>query len=234
VGIIGARGADGMLDDIDQVITMAADAVGSRPIILLGHSMGSLYSLRYSEIHGNKIAGLILSGPVGVIPTVDDMIASVTAAVERGAGDQPVLALSPFNTAFAPERTPYDWLSRDIAEVDAYINDPMCGDQAPLTYSFLLANLMVARGGIRQVDDVNRHCPVLIVSGESDPVSGFGTQARELGRELRERGVSVTERYYPDARHEILNETNRDEVVADIDAGFVTRSRGTAPDVELG
>jgi alpha-beta hydrolase superfamily lysophospholipase len=216
VGIIGDRRVDGVLDGIDQVVTMAADVAGSGPVVLLGHSMGSLYALRYSELRASKLSGLVLSGPVGVIAGIEDMIAGIAVAIEAGARDELLPALAPFNAAFGPARTPFDWLSRDAAEVDAYLADPMCGDRAPLTYGFVLANLEVARDGILHLDDVGHRCPVLIVAGESDPVSGFGVQARELARRLGQSGASVTERFYPGARHEVLNEINRDEVLADI------------------
>lgn len=216
VGLIGDRGLDGVLDEIDEVVTRAADAAGSGPVVLVGHSMGSLYALRYSELHADKLAGLVLSGPIGVIPGVDDMIAGMTAAVAGGLRDEPLLALSPFNTAFEPARTPFDWLSRDPAEVDAYLADPMCGDQAPLTYGYVLANLEVARDGVLHLPDLGAQCPVLLIGGEADPASGFAAQARELARRLGAEGAQVTERFYPEARHEVLNETNRDEVVADL------------------
>jgi len=216
VGIIGDRGANGILDDIDRVVGATTRGAGAGSVVLFGHSMGSLYALRYSELHGKRLSGLVLSGPVGVLPGVEDMISGLAAAVDGGAGDEPVLALAPFNAAFQPARTPFDWLSRDEAEVDAYLADPLCGDNAPLTHGFVLANLHVARDGVAHVADVDRDCPVLIVGGEADPVSAFGSQARELAQRLRSGGVSVTEMYYPDARHEVLNETNRDKVMTDI------------------
>ena len=162
------------------------------------------------------MSGLVLSGPVGVVAGIEDMIAGIAMAIEAGARDEPLPALAPFNAAFEPARTPFDWLSRDAAEVDAYLADPMCGDRAPLTYGFVHANLEVARDGILHLDDVGHRFPILIVAGESDAVSGFGAQAREMARRLGRSGASVTERFYPGARHEVLNEINRDEVLADI------------------
>jgi alpha-beta hydrolase superfamily lysophospholipase len=214
-GVIGPRALEGILDDLDHVVDQAAAAAGGS-VFLFGHSLGSIISLRYAETFPAKLSGVVLSGPVGFMSGLEEMIAQVQGAVGAGADETPVDALSPFNAAFEPARTPYDWLSRDPAEVDAYLADPMCGDKMPLTYGFLLANLQAVRDGIAGLSALRGDLAVLIIAGDRDPVSNFGAQARELGQLLRDGGLGVTERYYPEARHELLNELNRDEVHLDI------------------
>jgi alpha-beta hydrolase superfamily lysophospholipase len=216
VGIIGPGGVEGLMSGIDAVVGRAAELGSGHAPVVLGHSMGSIYALRYCETHPQNLAGLILSGAPGVLPGVEEMIDGTRGAVEAGAGEQPVLALTPFNAAFEPARTPYDWLSRDAAEVDAYIDDPLCGDEAPLTFGFVLANLETARDTLTDLSAIRKDCPVLLLAGSADPVSNSGEQVRDLGERLRAHGVAVDEHYYPDARHEILNETIRDDVHADI------------------
>jgi alpha-beta hydrolase superfamily lysophospholipase len=131
-------------------------------------------------------------------------------------GDAPMDALAAYNSTFEPARTPFDWLSRDETEVDKYLADPMCGSQHPLTYGYMHAAFGMLRDEINEVERVPSGLPVLVIAGERDPVGGFTAYVRALAELLRGAGVTVSEKYYPDARHEILNETNRDEVTADI------------------
>ena len=215
-GVIGPRGLDGVLDDLDCVVELGRTAAPTVPLVLVGHSMGSVIALRYAETRGTRLAALVLSGPLGVVPGVEEQIAQLEPAVAGGMGDTPVDALGAFNAEFEPARTPYDWLSRDPDEVDAYLADPFCGDDMPLTYGYLLAVLQGTRDGAERAADIPDGLPVLVTAGERDPVSAGGVQARALAGLLRDGGAEVSERYYPDARHEVLNETNRDEVEADI------------------
>ncbi len=215
-GAIGERGLDGVLDDLAGVVALGRTAAPTVPLVLIGHSMGSVIALRYAETRGDQLAALVLSGPLGVVPGVDETIAELEGAVSGGLGGSPVDALGAFNAAFEPARTPYDWLSRDPAEVDAYLADPLCGDDLPLTYGYLLAVLQGVRDGADRAGDLPDGLPVLVTAGERDPVSDGTVQARALAERLQAGGAQVSERYYPDARHEILNETNRDEVEADV------------------
>jgi alpha-beta hydrolase superfamily lysophospholipase len=122
------------------------------------------------------------------------------------------------NEAFEPARTAYDWLSRDPVEVDAYIADPMCGDDAPPTYGFIAAlmTLAVDTMSSEAIARIPTRLPILLVTGERDVASADAANVRELEARMRAAGLDVDARYYPDARHELLNETNRDEVTADI------------------
>ncbi|MGH3267444.1 MAG: alpha/beta fold hydrolase [Trebonia sp.] len=215
-GLTGPRGLAGILDDLDQVVGMASTAVRGAPVALFGHSMGSIFALRCAQRNPSALSALILSGPIGVMPGVDDMIAGLQSALGAGMGDATVDALTPFNAAFEPARTPFDWLSRDESEVDAYIADPLCGDGVPLSYGYVYAMSEALRDGARDVSALAGTVPVLFLAGERDAVSNFTAQARELASLMRAAGVEVTEKYYPGARHEVLNEINRDEVHADV------------------
>jgi len=129
-----------------------------------------------------------------------------------------VAALDVFNAAFEPARTKFDWLSRDEAEVDKYIADPLCGDGMPMTYGFL-AEFMGTMAGSTQPEGLARipaSLPILLITGEQDPASNMAAGVRDLEAGLRAGHDDVTAIYYPGARHELLNETNRDEVQADV------------------
>lgn len=219
VGKAGPRGWDGMVDDIEELRSLATTESGGAPVVLLGHSMGSFLAQLYSQAYGDRLAGLILSGSAGAMEGLADSVAALDAMVADGAGDQPAALFGAFNAAFEPARTPFDWLSRDEAEVDKYVADPMCGDDAPLTLGFVADML---RHGMQAWDPANearipRDLPVLMITGEADPVSQGGKTVRELEERYRSAGLKdVTALYYPEARHELLNETNRDAVQEDV------------------
>ncbi|MGZ4551106.1 MAG: alpha/beta fold hydrolase [Blastococcus sp.] len=215
----GGLGVDTVLDDVQALHLVIDDEHPGVPRVLLGHSMGSIIALASAERDGRGLAGLVLSGPVGVAPQLADMVTALEEAIAAGAGDNALDALGAFNQPFEPARTAFDWLSRDAAEVDAYVADPLCGDQIPLTVAYA-AGVFGLSVGAATPDAVARlpeGLPVLLLSGERDPVGGEeAAQVNALAALLRDRGLPVEQHVYPDARHEVFNETNRDEVTADL------------------
>jgi alpha-beta hydrolase superfamily lysophospholipase len=210
---------DAVLDDVRDVgERLAADHPGV-PRFLLGHSLGSAVALASAERDGAALAGLVLSGPIGVAPQLAAAVPQLEAAVAGGMGDQPMDALRGFNASFEPARTPYDWLSRDPAEVDAYLADPLCGDDVAPTYRYGagMFALVTRSASPEGVAGLPAGLPVLLLAGQRDPVGGTdAAQVAALADLLRDRGLPVELRVYPDARHEVFNETNRDEVAGDL------------------
>lgn len=192
------------------------------PVFLLGHSMGSYIAQAYLLHHSASIQGAVLSGsnfqPVSLYRS-----AAVIARLERwrqGATGRSAiiefLSFGSFNKAFKPVRTPFDWLSRDQEEVDKYVNDPLCGFRC--TNQFWLDML----GGLQQISkksslaQIDKSLPILIMGGECDPVSE-GKRLKDLAGALTDTDHAlVTLKLYPQARHEILNETNREAVTHDL------------------
>jgi alpha-beta hydrolase superfamily lysophospholipase len=218
IGRFGAGNADSMVDDVVALDLIIAGEHPEEPRILLGHSMGSVIALAAAEKHGPALAGLVLSGALGVNDDLAQTVSALEAAVDAGMAEDP-LDLGTFNQAFEPARTRYDWLSRDTGEVDAYIADPLSGDDMPLTYAYAAGvfGLSVRAASPEGVGRLPENLPVLLLSGERDPVGGEAAAfVTALGRLMEKRGLPVERRIYPDARHEVFNETNRDEVVADL------------------
>ncbi|MBJ2285087.1 alpha/beta hydrolase [Pseudomonas haemolytica] len=192
------------------------------PIVLLGHSMGSYIAQAYLLHHSASLHGAILSGS-NFQPVALYGAARVIARVERlrqGLRGRSALieflSFGSFNKAFKPTRTAFDWLSRDPTEVDTYINDPLCGFRCT---NQLWVDLL---GGLQQISkasnlsQIDPGLPILVMGGECDPVSE-GKRLKSLAHALREAGCQNLQlNLYPQARHEVFNETNRDEVTADV------------------
>ncbi|MEZ5377062.1 MAG: alpha/beta hydrolase [Acidimicrobiales bacterium] len=205
LGDFGAAGFDGLIADVAQYGRLLADEHDALPLFLFGHSMGSFASQAVIVDHSTQYSGVVLSGS-----TVLDVLAAGMAA-----SDGPV-GLEAFNVGFE-HRTGYEWLSRDEAEVDRYVADPWCGfdlpeDTVPMLFApaARLADATVLAG-------IRGDLPILIASGSDDPLAGGGQLVELLGQRYRDAGIDdVSVTVYPGARHEILNETNRDEITADI------------------
>lgn len=215
VGVLGAGGGRAVVDDLADLGARAvAEAGGSVPLVLLGHSLGALIGLAYLVDHSRDLAAAVLCG-FPIDPAGAGVMAELLrGAVDAGMGDAPMDALSANNEPFEPARTPFDWLSRDEAEVDAYLADPYCGDAHPLSYGYFAGIAAVVAPAVDSIDAVA--CPVLVIAGDRDPAAGMGAHPTALVERMRAAAVDATLRLYPGARHELLNETNRDEVTDDL------------------
>jgi alpha-beta hydrolase superfamily lysophospholipase len=207
------------LEDLRAAHDRTASDFPGLPRVFFGHSMGSYLGQTFIAEHGAELAGAVLSGTNGPPPAILP-IGLRFAAFERwrlGArGKSALLQALMFgglNASFKPARTPYDWLSRDAAEVDAYIADPLCG--FPVTTQ-LAIDLLGALDGLAlpaTAARIPKTLPIYVFSGARDPV---GAKLQGLLDVYRAAGLRVTTKIYPDARHETLNEINRDEVTADL------------------
>jgi alpha-beta hydrolase superfamily lysophospholipase len=211
------------VDDIWQINRHAAAAHPGLPIVLLGHSMGSTLTEQFIGEHGDMLAGVVLSGANGK-PTALAKIGGLITRAERarlGARGKSKLVQSltfdAFNKQFAPTRTAFDWLSRDPAEVDKYVADPLCGFPASAQLWLDLLNGWAAVSRAAHRNRVPKSLPLYLISGGRDPVSGNTRQLEPWMAEYRAAGhVNLTHKFYPEARHELFNETNREEVTEDM------------------
>jgi alpha-beta hydrolase superfamily lysophospholipase len=227
-GKAGPSGMDGVLADIDRLAEIARADLGAVPTVLFGHSMGSLLAQAYAERRGGSLAGLALSGSPGADGALLETAQAIRQAVDSGLADQPFTGLASFNAGLEPARTPFDWLSRDPAEVDAYVADPFCGDALPMTHGFVADLMAMAARAMEPaaIAQIPVGLPVLLLTGEADPVSNGGANVRTLEQRLRQAGLAVDAIYYPGARHEVLNEVNRDDVHRDLLGWLDRRVRG--------
>ena len=203
LGDFSSAGWNGLVADMVTLTRLAHTREGGLPVVLLGHSMGSFAAQSYVLDNSVAIAGLVLSG---------------SAAMDKLPIDptrEPDLAA--FNSAFEPARTPHDWLSRDTAQVDAYEADPLCGfgiDKQAMATMVAAAIRMIDPAMIAQI---RKDIPIYIFAGDKDPINHDLEWIKPLAERYRAAGITnVSEKYYPQGRHEMLNETNRDEVRRDL------------------
>ena len=215
-GVMGAGGGNAVIGDLHELRTAATTTVGNdAPLFLFGHSMGSLIALAYLTQHADGLAGSVLCGIPANVDDAASLAPLLQSFADAGMRDQPIEnLLGDNNIPFAPARTPFDWLSRDADEVDRYIADPMCGDDNSLTYGYLIDLFEVVAPACQHLTSIS--CPVFVIAGDQDPAAGMGAHATTLTRALETAAVDVDLRLYQGARHELLNETNRDQTTADI------------------
>ena len=190
------------------------------PIFLFGHSMGSYIGMAYLLGHSCSLQGAVLSGS-NYQPVALYKVARLIAGFERWRlgpkGRSKVidyLSFGSFNKAFKPNRTAFDWLSRDPAEVDKYVTDPLCGFVCTTQLWCDLLDGLQYITPVENLAQIDADLPLLVIGGDRDPVSD-GKRLGDLAGALRESGVrEVQLKIYPEARHELLNESNRDEVTA--------------------
>jgi alpha-beta hydrolase superfamily lysophospholipase len=211
-GLLGETGWDELVRDVGRVGAMAQDAHPGLPLVLLGHSMGSFAAQQFALGHSRDLSALVLSG---------------TAAIDLmqvGMDLDAPMDLSAFNGPFQPQRTDFDWLSRDDAQVDAYIADPQCGFGIDVPGSKAMYAGAQAVADPERLAGMRPDLPVYVVVGTMDPVNHGMAHVEELVRRYEAAGLEdVTLVAYPDARHEVFNETNRDEVVAGLVAWLAER-----------
>lgn len=203
-GQIGAEGWAALVADIGTLGDLASEQYPDVPLVLVAHSMGSFAVQQFLPDHSDQVAAVALTGTA----TLDLLEPALDLDAE--------LDLSMFNAPFAPGRTDYDWLSRDDTQVDAYIADARCGfglDTAAVKAMFTAARPLAEP---ERLAKIRADLPLYIAVGDADPVNAQLALANALVERYRAVGLDVTFKAYPGARHEVFNETNRDEVVADL------------------
>ena len=218
LGQFGPAGFAALVGDMAALTQVAKREAPGQPLVLLGHSMGSFTAQLYLLDHHRELAGLVLSGTAALDKLLENMLAS----------GRPV-GLESLNAGFEPARTPFDWLTRDAAEVDAYVDDPLCGfalDGQAMGSIFALGS--GARTDAR-LAGVRGDLPIYVISGEHDPVTGPGQAFVEaLIGGYQDHGLSnIEHRIYPEGRHEMFNETCRDQVESEL---IVWLNAVTAPE----
>jgi alpha-beta hydrolase superfamily lysophospholipase len=220
-GNAGPDGFNGILRDLKLLAELIRAKHDAAPLFLLGHSMGAALAQRFIQLHGELLSGVMLSGSPGIRPNLEQA-AAYTAQVAQGDKAEQVSELfkqsfALFNEGLGPIKSGYEWLSRDDAEVQKYVDDPWCG--FPFTNRLVaeMSQCALAAARTESIARIPTSLPIFLFAGTHDRVGGNGEFINTLAALYRDAGIAEVEvTLYPEGRHEMLNETNRDQVHRDV------------------
>lgn len=212
-----------VVDDMDKLHGIMSKEYPELPYVLFGHSMGSFLTRTYLIKHPDRYDAVILSGTGHQSPALvlgGNAAASVMAKLNGAMGDGAKLDSLAFGTYLSKienPRTKFDWLSRDTAQVDKYIADPLCGFVGKIgLYRDMMQGIKFITSE-KNIAQMNKEKPVYFMSGDSDPVGDYGKGVERAYKAFCNAGLhDVFMRLYPGGRHEMLNETNKEQVYQDI------------------
>ena len=212
------------VSDTYRLMQMTKEEYPDLPYVIYGHSMGSF--MTRTLLYTYPEAGLkaaVLSGTGWMPKAVLRTGRAVCAAEVRRKGMNSCspmidkLMFGSYNKGYENPRTPVDWLSRDAAEVDKYIADPLLGFPASIGLAREMLGGMLMNEDKKNLDKMPKDLPVLFVSGDKDPVGSNGKGVQQAYEAFQAAGMrDVRIKLYPDARHELHNELNREELHRDV------------------
>ncbi len=223
LGYFGEKdGYKTLVNDVKLVTDLAKDKYPELPVFLFGHSMGSFIARYYTQLYSAGIKGAVFCGTAGPNPgaKVGVMLANMIIK-QKGSHYRSKLidkiAFGSYNKKCRPQRTPFDWLTKDNAIVDKYIDDKYCGFLFTAAGYRDLFNLLITVNRPEWFTSFNNDFPVLLIAGEDDPVGSYGAGVKKVYDSLVSAGHNNVEmKLYPGDRHEILNETDKKNVFADV------------------
>ncbi len=225
-GYIPMNGGDKILvEDVHRLRhQIQGDYDESIPYFIHGHSMGSFITRLYITRYAAGLAGAIIEGTGNPAPVFSAFGRCLTTLVAKFRGDRyrskivDKLAFGGYNSSVANPKTRQDWLTRDESEVLAYGSDPRCTFVFTVAGYHTLLTLTGKTADKKFFSRVPKTLPILIASGDHDPVGGkAGAAPKHVYRDYRHCGIKdVQLKIYEDARHELHNELNKEEFAADV------------------
>ncbi len=213
---------------VDDTYRLLRDTMAENPgipYVLFGHSMGSFMARTIlAKYPDSGISAAIICGtgwqPTFALPMLIQMVDGICKKNGEEAPNEQLdsLIFGGYNKRIASPRTDKDWLTRDDAIVDAYIDDPLCGFVASggLLRDMMQGIYYVQRS--KHLRNMKKDLPVFFIAGQEDPVGPYGKGVAQTAKAFRKAGmINVALKLYPECRHEILNELNREEVFGDIE-----------------
>lgn len=214
------RGYVDMVRDLHRMKTVLDERFPGIPHFLLGHSMGSFIARIYLSKYSDRWDGAMLMGTAGGMAG-SVPLRKLLDVLERDRGDyyRPGVGarmFDVFSIRIPNRRTPADWLSRDEKDVDSFLADPKCNFTFTVAGYRDMLNALLCSNSRPVIENTPTEIPLLFLSGSMDPVGQYGSGVRKAVRRYAEHGCDVNLRIYPNARHELLFELNREEVMRDI------------------
>ena len=213
-----------LLGDMHTLRTRTMKKYPDVPYFMLGHSMGSILMREYIQMHGHGLVGVML---IGVVAEQPQFVLDLGRALCKGAalvrGDHyrsrlvNNMAIGAYNKKFKPARTRADWVTSDKERLEAYVSDPLC------SFVFTVNGYYHMFGGMKQMERkesvymIPKDLPILFAAGTDDPAGNCGKGVRKVYEKYKASGIQdVTLQLYAGDRHELLNETDREQVYEDL------------------
>ena len=223
-GSLGQGGWDSTVEDLKELTDYIKKENPNIPFFFLGHSWGSLMGQDYIQQWGNEIKGVILSGTNGSQSKLLLFLGMLIAKSQLKKGPEKRnekldnMTFGAFNKPYEPNaETKFQWLSRDQDEVNKYVEDPFCGFVCTTSYFVEVLKGLKKIWKKENELKIPKDLPILIIAGEKDPSSNMGKALDILIKRYEKYGIkNITKKIYKDARHEVFNEINRDEVFQDL------------------
>lgn len=216
-------GYKNLVKDLKTVYDLAKKEFPDKKIIMFGHSMGSFIVRCFDCAYPGASDASVYMGTGGSNPAagmgkaISNLIASIKGSTYKSKMLDKI-TFGSFNKK-TDKKTSFDWLTRDSAIVQKYIDDDYCGFLFTVKGMNDLVNLNVWANSAECYNTVKKDLPILLVSGADDPVGAYSKGINEVADKMKASGhTNVTVKLFPGCRHEVLNETNRQEVYEGIDA----------------
>lgn len=208
-----------VLEDMYELTKITKQIFPKKQYFLLGHSMGSFFTRQYIAEYGNELSGVIIMGTGLKDAKALKSGISICKLIKTFRGDHyrsniiNNIVMGTYNKKWEPSKTHCDWLSRDEENIMRYANEPKCQFMFTINGFENLFSIMSKNIEDKYLDAIPKDLPILIVSGQDDPVGDFGKAPTALEQTYKQKGIKDVElKLYENDRHEILNETDRKDV----------------------
>jgi len=211
-----------MMDDLHLLTLKMKQRYGDLPYFLIGHSMGSLLARAYLTYYGKELSGTVLIGTSGDNPAAKaalpliNLISSMKGDRHRS-GLIYYLAFGNYNKRYEKGSRKLAWMSQDNEVLDAFRADPKCNFILTVAGFRDLMKVLLYVSRKNWAAEVPQKLPVILLSGDMDPVGGFGEGTRQVFKQLQMAKIEdLSLKLYPGLRHEILNEPGNEQIYKDI------------------
>lgn len=219
LGYLGEDGFNKIVEDEYIITNFIKSNYDNLPIYIFAHSFGSFIGQEYITRYSKSINGIVLSGSA-MKKGLDIKAGAILAKIQKNFIDErreakfiDKISFGTYNKKINESNNKFAWLTRDSNEVDKYIDDEHCGFISSINFYYNLFNGLNELYRNNKFNSITKSLPILLLSGDMDPVGGYGKFVKELYNEYSRVGIEkVSIKLYEGARHELLNEINKDEV----------------------